>query len=306
MAAAESASLEPLLGNGTLRAAAAEATGLGTLSLLGGLVTFDRRRWACKEAEIQWTAPSHVIVLTERGMTTTTQIYSESRRIYQGSDRPGALSFVPAGVERSGYFHEADLVYSALWLDPSLDLPGCSALLDRPIRVNGSDEVVRSLIGSLAAEVSAGHLPDSVYLDHLVSLVSLRLANGGPDESPGKRRRRLGPQLVKRLTEYIESRLDSDISLTDLARLACMPVDTFSRHFRAETGMAPYAYVLERRVRRAEALLQSSAMPISLMALELGFSSQSHFTSTFRRLTGTTPHLYRRHRVRDADILPHS
>lgn len=305
MAVAESASLKPLLGNGTFRAASAEGTGLGTVSLLGGLVKFDRRRWTCREAEFQWTAPSHLVVLTERGRTSTTQIYSESRRVYQGADRPGVLSFVPAGVERSGNFQQADLVYSALWLDPALNLPGCSALAERPIRVNESDAVIRSLIGSLATEVGAGHLPDPVYLEHLVSLVSLRLANGAcrPQE---RRRPRLGAQLINRLTEYIEARLDREVSLTDLAQLARMPVDTFARHFRAETGMAPYAYVLERRIRRAEALLKSSDMPISIMALELGFSSQSHLTSTFRRLTGITPYLYRRHSGRNPDIRPYS
>jgi AraC family transcriptional regulator len=139
--------------------------------------------------------------------------------------------------------------------------------------------------------MAAGHVPDAVYLEHLVALVALRL---GRAESPRTARQgRLGRPLIERLTEYIESRIEAGISLSELARLADMPVDTFARHFKAETGMAPYAYVIECRVRRAEALLRGSNMPISAMAFELGFSSQSHFTSTFRRLTGTTPHAYR-------------
>ncbi|SOZ50749.1 hypothetical protein CBM2615_A170021 [Cupriavidus taiwanensis] len=41
-----------------------------------------------------------------------------------------------------------------------------------------------------------------------------------------------------------------------------MPVDTFARRFKAQTGMAPYAYVIDRRVRRAQSLLRGSALPM--------------------------------------------
>jgi AraC family transcriptional regulator len=57
--------------------------------------------------------------------------------------------------------------------------------------------------------------------------------------------------------------------------------------------VAPYAFVLEERIRRAEALLADAALPIGIIAIRLGFSSQSHFTATFRRLRGISPRAYR-------------
>lgn len=70
--------------------------------------------------------------------------------------------------------------------------------------------------------------------------------------------------------------------------------DSFARRFKATTGLAPYAFVVERRLRRAEILLAKPEMALAAIAMSLGFSSQSHFTTTFRKLRGTTPHAYRR------------
>lgn len=285
-----SLSLEPRVGGGRIRARDAEGAVLQSASLFDGLVTIDHRRWACREAELSWTAPQHVVILTERGATARTHIRSSSTLSYDGCDRPGAISFVPAGVERRGYFRDADLIYTALWIDPALDFPGCPKLAELPMRVNGGDGVIHALLAALSAELAGGHTPEASYLEHLVALVGLRLARVDAGKAG---RGRLGPLLFKRLSDYIDARIDGGISLTELARIAGMPVDTFARHFKAETGMAPYAYVIERRVRRAESLLRAGSMPISAMALELGFSSQSHFTSTFRRITGTTPRAYR-------------
>ena len=89
--------------------------------------------------------------------------------------------------------------------------------------------------------------------------------------------------------------MQSDISLSDLAAIAGMAADTFARRFKSTTGRAPYAYVIEERVRRAELLLRESELQISVIAFRCGFSSQSHFTSTFRRLRGMTPRVYQAH-----------
>ncbi|CAM4034462.1 helix-turn-helix domain-containing protein [Bordetella muralis] len=297
--------LQPLVGNGQILARQPDGQALQKHSLHGGQITIDRRRWTCREAEFRWTAPQHVIILTERGGTARTHMRDGAKPIYDGRDRSGVVSFVPAGVERNGYFRDADLVYTALWVDPNLDLQGCSQLSAAPLRVNTSDSVIRALMASLGAELAAGQLPEAVYLEHVLALISLRLggnigrrSNGAATKMP-----RLGRGVLKRLDDYIESHIEAGISLSELARLAGMPVDTFARRFKAETGMAPYAYVIERRVRRAETLLRTVNIPISEIAFGLGFSSQSHFTSTFRRVIGITPYAYRqRAGFQDSDI----
>lgn len=288
-------SFRPLLGDGRIRASNQNTEALQSASWANSSVVFDSQRWTCKEAELRWTAPHHLIVLTEAGGTSQTYIRSEAKSLYDGQDRPGALTFVPAGAERFGLYRNVDLSYSALWLDPDIGTPGSECLSDLPIMVNKSDGVVSALLRSLRTEMALGHKPDTLYVEHLVALASLRVASMDRVQPSTAPQGCLARRTLTRVRDYINAHMKADISLSDLAAIAGMPADTFARRFKATTGRAPYAYVIEERVRRAELLLRESEMPISVIAFRCGFSSQSHLTATFRRLSGMTPKVYRAH-----------
>jgi transcriptional regulator GlxA family with amidase domain len=67
----------------------------------------------------------------------------------------------------------------------------------------------------------------------------------------------------------------------------------FARRFREATGTTPHRFVIERRVERAERLLTSSTLPISIVASACGFSDQSHLTRVFQQWLGATPRAVR-------------
>ena len=75
----------------------------------------------------------------------------------------------------------------------------------------------------------------------------------------------------------------------------------FARLFRRSTGRSPMEYLLHVRLERAKALLRRGGMPISDIAVAIGFADQSHFTRHFRRAIGTTPLRYAR---QDPDTSP--
>lgn len=294
--------LRPLLGAGRIRDRGAQADPFHATSWLDGGLTFEHRWLACREAELSWTAPHHLLVLTEDGGTARTQVRVGGRRAYEGRDEPGALSFIPATADRHCAYRNVELVYSALWIDPALQLrlPGCDGAAAPPAVVNGSDPVIAALLRSLRDETAAGYRLDTAYLEHLAAVTLLRLARlDGPAATADAPRPARGPALggraLARVQDYIEANIGSDIALSDLAALLGMPVDSFARRFRAATGLAPYAYVIERRVRHAETLLRTTDREIAAIAIALGFSSQSHLTTTFRRVLGTTPRAYRAH-----------
>jgi AraC family transcriptional regulator len=68
----------------------------------------------------------------------------------------------------------------------------------------------------------------------------------------------------------------------------------FSRTFKQSIGKSPNNYIVSRRIENAKRLLANSNSPIADIALQVGFASQSHFTTMFRRLTGRTPKVFRR------------
>jgi AraC family transcriptional regulator len=287
----------PLIGGGRIRVRGeVRPNAPTTRSWLDDRVTFDHRRWSCADAELEWTSPHHLFVLTEQGGTSRTEVRVGGQLACDGLDAPGALTFVPASADRQCCYRDADLFYSALWIDPAIQnrLSGCElASAPSPI-VNGDDPVIGSLLVSLREDVVVGSEPGAAYIEHLVALLLMRLGRlAGASQPPQARGSRLNRKALKRVQDYVEDNIGTEIALSDLAGLTGLPVDAFARRFKATIGQAPYAYVIERRVRRAETLLGTTDVTIAAIAPALGFSSQSHLTTTFRRVTGTTPHTYR-------------
>jgi AraC family transcriptional regulator len=104
----------------------------------------------------------------------------------------------------------------------------------------------------------------------------------------------------------IQARLDEDLALDRLARLAGLSRFHFLRTFRALTGETPKQYVLRLRVERAAlrlVLLRSSVLDV---ALDCGFHNHETFTRAFRRRFGTSPSEYREtyRRPARADAIP--
>ena len=63
--------------------------------------------------------------------------------------------------------------------------------------------------------------------------------------------------------------------------------------FKQAVGVGPQGYVIERRVERAKTLMRRTRQPLASIALEAGFTDQSHLTQVFRRATGVTPGRFR-------------
>jgi AraC family transcriptional regulator len=99
---------------------------------------------------------------------------------------------------------------------------------------------------------------------------------------------------AKRLRTYIEDNLDSTIRARDLAGLVRLSTSYFFRAFRKTFGETPVAYIMKRRMRRAQELMLTSRVSLSQVALECGMCDQAHFSRTFRRIVGTNPTVWRR------------
>ncbi|MGJ4999055.1 helix-turn-helix domain-containing protein [Bradyrhizobium sp. HKCCYLS3077] len=99
---------------------------------------------------------------------------------------------------------------------------------------------------------------------------------------------------VHRAIDYIEAHLGEAIYLSQLSDVTGLPRVRLAAKFKAATGRPPYAYILDRRIRRAQDLLRQTQQPVVSVALALGFSSQAHFSAAFHKITGTSPALWRR------------
>ena len=106
----------------------------------------------------------------------------------------------------------------------------------------------------------------------------------------GAGRPRMAPPWLARVHERLEGSFPQHLKMTDLAREAGVHPVSLARAFRSHYGSSPGDYL--RRVRiewSARQLRARNARPLAEIALEAGFSDQSHFIRVFRRLLGTTP-----------------
>jgi len=104
---------------------------------------------------------------------------------------------------------------------------------------------------------------------------------------------RLSDARVRRVIEFMQSSLAEDISLSELAEVASLSPNYFLNAFRKATGKTPHRYRTELRIERVKELLRNPRIPIIQIAISLGYSSQSHMTTVFRRVVGVTPAAYR-------------
>jgi AraC family transcriptional regulator len=100
---------------------------------------------------------------------------------------------------------------------------------------------------------------------------------------------------LQAVLNLVRDDLGGDLSVGRLARAVGLSEAHFCRVFRHATGVPPHRYVLGARLDLARKLLSQSTLPISRIAEECGFSSQSHLTATFRAAHSATPAQYRAH-----------
>ncbi len=107
----------------------------------------------------------------------------------------------------------------------------------------------------------------------------------------------LPPRALRRVCEHIRNQFANKVTHSELAAIAGLSESHFSRAFKESVGMSPHRYVSWRRVEAAAEMLAETERPLSEISVAVGFSDQSHFTRTFRRLMGETPGAFRhRHR----------
>ena len=103
----------------------------------------------------------------------------------------------------------------------------------------------------------------------------------------------LPPRRLQRVFSHVRENIAQELAVAELAQVVGMSQYYFSKLFKLSTGTTPHQYVMRQRVERAQEILREGLTPLAEVATHVGFETQSHFTSVFRRLSGVTPKHYR-------------
>jgi AraC family transcriptional regulator len=228
---------------------------------------------------------------------------------------PGGYSIVPQSSDDNVFDVEGSVASLHIRLHPGFLAKSVEGELDRSVSgleilptIRSREPRVAAIYEALAAELRAPGLATSLYVDTLVVglVVQLVRSHSNLVVAEGPRVRALSAGALQTATDFIQANLAANLRLRDIAGAVGLSPHHFAKMFKAAIGQAPHAYVLEQRIVRAKHLLARGEWSIADVAYQVGFSSQSHLTTVFRRLCGATPQQYRRvlgrsGRIRTAD-----
>lgn len=181
-----------------------------------------------------------------------------------------------------------------------------------------ADPVMRRLSDALAATEATHDAYSAIMADALRLAILTRTfsrqalrapsgldpADGVHKEEVGRPVRSLQNWRLKRVLQYVDENLTGKITLQNMAAVAGLSRMHFAAQFRAATGVRPREYLLRRRIERAQELLKQAELALVDIALTVGFQTQAHFTTVFKRFVGDTPYQWRSAYLAQAMPLP--
>ena len=213
--------------------------------------------------------------------------FSETYGHAQRTCRSGSIIFRPAGEEHANHF-----ALGAHCLNIELSEPSMARLDEYAPAPRTSLDLTQTPVGELAARLYREfQIEDDLTPLALEGLAMEVLANLSR-RLRGMAQPRTPPAWLARVRELLHEAPQLPSLAGIAAAVGVHPVH-LARSFRRHHGCTIGAYVRRLRIDKACRLLAGTALPLSQIALDVGFSHQSHFTNAFKRAIGQTPSAYR-------------
>lgn len=251
----------------------------------------------------KWTMPpiEHLCIIVQLGPEVNVSARLGDQTFEQRLS-PGDIIIVPSGQQLE-WLQPVDVESQALhlYLHPafirataeSIDFDPSQILIAAQFGIR--DEHLHHITLSVLHELKESNVIGRIYADSLAKVLAMQLVRRHSYLKGLNNRGGMAPRKLRRAVDFINENLDKEqtVALSAVAQEVQMSYFHFSRVFKQSTGVSPNAYMTEQRIDRAKKLLTGTDLPIAEIALRTGFASQSHFTTTFRKLVWTTPKAFR-------------
>jgi AraC-like DNA-binding protein len=214
-----------------------------------------------------------------------------------------AVHFAPADGEEhvriaqvSRVHHFYMMLIPPRHLDEIVSSEGCRPAEQLRVMLGSYDPVLKMCISRLASVGCPGESCSPLVTSEASRRLVLRLAeckgSGSPDWSSDASV--FDRRIMSNLVDYIDEHLRIAPSLSEMAVRVGLSPSHCAEKFRQSIGASVHRFINRRRVNKSLDILRATSGTLTGVALDLGFSSQSHFTRLFSDLTGMTPAKYRK------------
>jgi AraC family transcriptional regulator len=182
-------------------------------------------------------------------------------------------------------------------LSDDFNLPGTPAHSIRylaGLRDEAISQIALSILSELTDETAAGRMYVEAASLALAARIIHKYCDSASSAVTAPASHQLDQTRVRRVLDYISAHVADEITLADLAGVACLSTFHFARMFTRAMGVPPHRYVSHVRLENAMADIVAGRLPLAEIASNARFSSQTSFARAFRRATGMTPGEYRR------------
>ncbi|WP_137155416.1 AraC family transcriptional regulator [Rhizobium sp. FKL33] len=215
--------------------------------------------------------------------------------------RSGTIWLCPAGVREEEIVLTEDLplVFHLYLPDVTPDEDGGSALKRLAYAADVDDELIRQICFRIASELREESSGGSLLVEQLAIALGTHLRSRYCDAylgsiRPEKQAPALDHRRMRRVIDYVEAHLFENLTVSELAEIACLSRSHFARAFKAALGEAPSDYIGARRLEFAKTMLGDESLSLAEIAQTCCFSSQAAFTRAFKKNTGKAPGAFRR------------
>ena len=249
--------------------------------------------------EIDLPAITHHSIVCRLGQPFTL-VQKRSGRSDRRVACPDTFSLCPAGEPNYAHWesrtHTLHVRLEAGWA-ANICLEAGSA--ERVTETGGSfgdtDPQILHIALALKAEMESDNPSGPLYRESLATGLAVYLLKSFGAGWPRFKDypRGLGKSELDRVLSLINDRLADDLSLAELSACAHLSSYHFARLFKQSTGLPPHEYIIRQRIEKAKRLLLAGRMTVGEVAQAVGFFDNSNLYRHFKRLTGTTPRLFR-------------
>jgi AraC family transcriptional regulator len=239
-------------------------------------------------------APDGQFVLGVALRPTRARLLSGREMIFDGVMASGMTYFCrPSQTLHAEFAGPADILH--------LYVEGGSMRTQRHAEMNAGTHCETSRANMLSRDALIEHLAravqtaeddaDASYIETLARAIVVRAAQ---IRQPRARISPLPKWRLRRVIDHVEAHISEAISLADLAAAAGLSRTHFTAQFRLATSCRPHDFILLQRIEAAERLLLQTSRELLDIALTVGFQTQAHFSTVFKRIVGEAPGRWRR------------